>query len=81
VEDRLVLVKAYDCEDAKRRLERYWAREARPYMNPSGYLVRWQLVSIRSVYALYDDVIDPRGTEAYSEIKHKRMRPEYRWRP
>lgn len=50
-------------------------------MNPGGYLVRWQLISLRDVFALFDEVLDPRGTEVYSKLRTVRMRPEYRWRP
>jgi Domain of unknown function (DUF4288) len=81
LEDRLVLVKAIDADDAQRRLQRMWTRYAEPYLNPDGYLVRWQLISIRDVYALFDQGIDPRGTEVYSKLRTVRMRPEYRWRP
>jgi uncharacterized protein DUF4288 len=80
LEDRLMMVKANDAEDAQRRLHRTWARYAEPYMNADGYLVRWQLMSIGDVYALFDDTIDPRGTEVYSRLTRVRMRPEYRWR-
>jgi hypothetical protein len=81
LEDRLVLVKANDTDDAQRRLQRMWTRYAEPYMNPDGYLVRWQLISIRDVYALFDEAFDPHGTEVYSKLRTVRMRPEYRWRP
>jgi hypothetical protein len=81
LEDRLVLLKANDPDDARRRLALEWTRYAEPHMNPDGYLVRWQLVSIQDVYALFDDTIDPRGTEVYSRLRSVRMRPEYRWRP
>jgi hypothetical protein len=74
-------VKANDTDDAQRRLQRMWTRYAEPYMNPDGYLVRWQLISIRDVYALFDEAIDPRGSEVYSKLRTVRMRPEYRWRP
>ena len=52
-----------------------------PYMTPAGYLVRWQLISVRDVYTLPDEAIDPRGTEVYSKLRRARMQPEYRWRP
>ena len=74
-------MKANDAADAQRRLQRMWTRYAEPYMNPDGYLVRWQLISIRDVYALFDEAIDPRGTEVYSKLRTVRLRPEYRWRP
>ena len=63
------------------RNEAYATRYAEPYMNPDGYLVRWQLISIHDVYALFDEALDPRGTEVYSKLRTVRMRPEYRWRP
>ena len=81
LEDRLMLVKANDPEDAQRRLQRMWSRYAEPYMNSAGYPVRWQLISVRDVYTLPDEAIDPRGTEVYSKLRRARMQPEYRWRP
>ena len=81
LEDRLVLVKANDASDAQHRLQRMWTGYAEPYLNPDGYLVRWQLISIRDVYALFDETIDPRGTEVYSKLRRVRMRPQFRWRP
>ena len=81
LEDRLMLVKANDPEDAQRRLQRMWSRYAEPCMTPAGYLVRWQLISVRDVYTLPDEAIDPRGTEVYSKLRRARMQPEYRWRP
>jgi len=81
IEDRFVLVKAYDATDACRRLRRKWLRYAKPYLNPYGYLVRWQLVSVRDVYFVMQDNIDPRGTEVYSRLRTEKMKPEYRWSP
>jgi hypothetical protein len=81
LEDRFVLVKARFAEDAQKRLERMWAGYAEPYLNPHGYLVRWQLIAIRGVYDLFEDTIDPRGTEVYSRLRRVRMRPEFLWRP
>jgi hypothetical protein len=81
IEDRLVLVKAYNAKDARRRLGREWAKYAMPYLNPHGYLVRWQLVSVRDVYPLMQDELDPRGTEVYSRLRTEKMKPAYRWLP
>jgi hypothetical protein len=81
VEDRLVLVKAHDADDAPRRLRREWSRYAKPYLNPYGYLVRWQLVSVRDIYAVMGDAINPHGTEVYSRLRAERMKREYRWLP
>jgi len=79
VEDRFILVKAYDATDACRRLRQEWSSYARPYLNPDGYLVRWQLASVQDVYAVMQAELDPRGTEVYSRLRTERMKPEYRW--
>lgn len=81
VEDRLVLVKAHDPDDARDRLRREWSDYGKPYMNPYGYLVRWRLVGVRDVYEIMTDAIDPRGTEVYSRLRTERMKREYRWVP
>jgi hypothetical protein len=80
VEDRFVLVKAYDEKDATRRLEKNWRQYAEPAMNSSGELFRWQLLKVSDVYDLGEEDIDPKGTEVYSRLEFKRMKPEYAWR-
>lgn len=79
VEDRLVLVKGYDVQDAVNRLRPEWERYAEPYLNPDGYLVRWQLVDIKDVYSVYDEKLSPEGTEVYSRLRTEKMKPAYRW--
>ena len=81
VEDRLMLVRAWDKGDAQRRLRRAWSTYAEPYMNGDGCLVRWQLVEVQDVYEMYGDAIDPRGTEVFSRLRAVRFRSEHRWRP
>jgi hypothetical protein len=81
VEGRRKRLRRSDPGDAQRRLQRMWSRYAEPYMNSGGHLVRWQLISVRDVYMLADQAIDPRGTEVYSKLRGARMQPEYRWRP
>jgi hypothetical protein len=80
VEDRLVLVKAFGEDDALDRLGPTWKQYAEPYLNPAGYLVRWQLVEIKDVFRLYDDRLSPDGTEVYSRLRSMKLKPEYRWR-
>lgn len=77
VEDRLMLVSAYDPQDAIKCLVPAWERYAEPYLNPNGYLVRWQLVEIKDVYALCDERISPQGTEVYSRVRTVKGKPEY----
>lgn len=81
VEDRFVLLKARDDQDAVNRLRPQWELYAQPYLNPSGRLVRWQLVAIKDVYSVPDENPSPKGTEVYSRLRTVRMKPEYRWNP
>ncbi len=81
VEDRVLLVKASSERDAKRRLVKEWKSYAEPYLNSEGYMVRWLLEEVLDVYALMDEEIDENGTEVYSRLRNRRMRPEYQWHP
>lgn len=79
-EDRFILVRAASFEDAKRRLKRQWREYASPYLNPHGRIVSWSLEKVIDVYDTGETEIDPAGTEVYSKLGHRRMRPEYVWR-
>ena len=81
IEDRVVLVKATSEHDAKRRLAHKWDAYAEPYLNAEGYMVRWKLEEVVDVYDLSDKVIDEAGTEVYSGLYQRRIRPEYEWHP
>jgi Domain of unknown function (DUF4288) len=81
LEDRLMLVKAYDADDAVKRLRPEWAKYAKPYLNPKGYLVRWKLISVQDVYDLLEDELSPKVIEVYSRLRAVKMKPEYQWLP
>ena len=81
VEDRIVLVKALDGDDAVARLKREWSDYARPYLNPRGERVRWQLESVVDVYSTNEVELDPRGVEVYSKLANRRIRSNNRWEP
>ena len=78
VEARLVLVRALNPDDAVERLGPTWNGE--PYLNPAGYLVRWQFVEVKDVFELFDQQISPKGTEVFSRLRTVKMKPEYQWR-
>lgn len=80
-EDRIVLVKARDFEDAERRLEPEFAAYGQPYFNEDWELVRWHFERVLDVYLTNLDRLDPAGTEVYSALRSRRMRPEYEWHP
>lgn len=79
-EDRFVLVRANSFEDAKKRLEQQWKRYAEPYLNSDGAMVSWTLDKIVDVYDTYETEIEPSGTEVYSKLGQRKMRPKYVWR-
>jgi hypothetical protein len=81
VEDRIVLVKALDFDDAVLRLKREWVRYARPYLNPYGQRVRWQLEEIVDVYSTMERELDPRGVEVYSKLTGRKMTRSREWHP
>ena len=80
-EDRFMLVRASSFEDAKKRLRKQWREYATPYLNSEGRMVSWHLDRIVDVYQTSETDIDPYGTEVYSKLGHRRMRPKYVWRP
>jgi hypothetical protein len=80
-EDRLILVRASSCKDAKKRLMQQWQEYESPYLNSDGQMVSWSLDNVMDVYDTGQSEIDPAGTEVYSKLGQRRMRPEYVWRP
>lgn len=76
-----MLVQARSFEDAERRLQPEWEQYAEPYLNPNGEMVTWQLEEIVDVYEIGTLDLDPKGTEVYSRLTQRRMRPGSVWRP
>ena len=81
LDDRLVLVKPLSMNEAglqrsaamrtRRRAPRQSRRRAR----------RWALVSVQDVFELFDDAINPRGTDVFSRLRRALMRPDLFGRP
>ena len=79
-EDRIVMVKAFDVEDAKRRLRPGFKEYGKPYLNPYGFMVRWKFERILDICEIVDEEIDPIGGEIFSVLKQRRVKPEFVWR-
>lgn len=79
-EDRFVLVRAFSFDDAKKRLRRMWQEYATPYLNSDGQAVSWSLDEVIDVYDIGEAEIDVTGTEVYSKLGCRRMRPSHAWR-
>jgi len=80
-EDRFILVRASSSADAEKRLKQVWRKYATPYLNSEGKIVSSSLDRVVDVYDTGETEIDPTGTEVYSKLGERRMRPKYVWRP
>lgn len=81
VEDRIVLLRAWSFEDAEKRCQREQRLYEQPFLNGEGERVRWHTEEIVDVYDLGETEIDPKGTEVYSRLSRRRMKPEFEWNP
>jgi hypothetical protein len=81
IEDRIVLVRARSFEDAEERLASEWESYGEPFLNSRGERVRWHLEEVVDVYDLLTNKIDPKGTEVYSRLSRRKMKPEFEWHP
>jgi hypothetical protein len=79
-EDRTVVVKALTFEDAKNRLQPEFKQYATPYLNPRGLMVKWAFERFLDCYEIGDEEIDPQGTEVFSELNKRRMKPVFEWK-
>ena len=80
VEDRIILLEARTESDAKRRAERQCRSDVFPTMNGSGYFWRWGFQGVLDVCESTDRHWMPTGTEAFYEIRNRRMKPAHEWR-
>lgn len=65
----------------KRRLEPEFAAYGEPYFNENWQLVRWRFERVLDVYETNLERLEPTGSEVYSTLRSRRMRPEYEWHP
>lgn len=78
-EERIVLVMARSFAEAERKVMREFRQYEAPSLNTSGYFYRSVFEAILDTYDVGDDAINPNGTEVFSELKHRRMKPGYEW--
>ena len=80
-EDRIVLVWARSEKDAERKAMREFREYERLSLTVTGHFFRWSFEKVLDVYQTWADDIDPTGTEVYSEMRTRRIKPEYEWHP
>ena len=80
-EDRILLVQARSFQDAERRAMREVCRYGMVLLTATGHFYRWTFEAILNIYETFIDEIDPNGMEVCSEMKKRRIKPEYEWHP
>jgi len=80
-EDRILLVQARSFKDAERKAMREFRQYGTLSLTTTGHFWRWTFETILDIYETFIDAIDPKGMEVYSEMKKRRMKPEYEWHP
>lgn len=80
-EDRIVLVRAWNEADARRRCQKEFDRYGRPYLGATNLLVRWRFEDVTDVYSLAPFRMDDPVIEVYSKPRRRRLRPGDVWRP
>lgn len=82
-EERHILIKADSCEQACQKVKASSAEYGKPYLNPDGYLVRWQLESVDDCYETsltkLAEFTNPLGVEVFSTLKRRRLTSERVW--
>ncbi|HEX8348572.1 MAG TPA: DUF4288 domain-containing protein [Hymenobacter sp.] len=83
-EDRLLLVKAFTEEEAQQKLLKGFESYAKPYLNTSGFLVRWKFEAFTDSYRLDvcspEDFLNEQGVEVFSILGNRKLRPEQEWK-
>ena len=80
-EDRILLVKATSESEAKKLAMREFREYETPALTTTGHFYRWGFEKVLGIYETFDNTVDPNGTEVYSELKQRRIKPEYEWHP
>jgi hypothetical protein len=79
VESRIILMFARSEFEARRRVERQCSSDVFPTLNPTGHFYRWAFQGVVDVCESTDRSWAPTGTEAYYEIRNRRMKRAYEW--
>jgi hypothetical protein len=83
-EDRIVLIRALDAEDAQKKLLKAFESYEAPYLNASGRLVRWKFETFLDAYCVSaysaEDFLREEGVEVFSELRNRKIKPEHVWK-
>ncbi|MDO1451917.1 DUF4288 domain-containing protein [Rhodocytophaga aerolata] len=83
-EDRILLIKAVDEQDAQKKLLKSFESYEEPYLNASGRLVRWKFEKFLDAYDTSVSSIEAfsseQGVEVFSELANRKLKPEDVWK-
>ncbi len=83
-EDRIMLIRALDEEDARKKLLKAFESYAEPYLGATGRLVRWKFETFLDAYCTsvhsVDDFSGEAGVEVFSELRNRKLKPEHVWK-
>lgn len=84
-EDRVLIMKAFSEDEAKKKLKKGFKTYEKPYLNSFGELVRWKfeefLDSYATCYSSLEDMLssENEGIEIFSRIKSRRLNNNRTW--
>lgn len=82
-EDRILLVKAVDEEEAQHKLLPSFDNYAEPYLNSAGLLVRWQFEEFLDAYATGVSSLEAflcnEGVEVHSKLGNRKLKAGFGW--
>lgn len=82
-EDRFVLIKAKDFEDAYKKLEKQEQVYVKPFLNTDMQLVRWKIISYDDCYSTgvtnLEEFNNKEGVEVFSKLGRRKINSSNTW--
>ena len=75
------MVLARSEKEAQKKAMREFREYESPRLTVTGHFFRWGFEQILDIIDIGWDTIDPDGTEVYSELRKRRMKPKFEWHP
>ncbi|MNE53053.1 hypothetical protein D3C80_1477570 [compost metagenome] len=75
VEERILLLKAFNFEDAEQKaMVEFNEYTSSSHLNTDYRFVNWELVKVIDIYSVSETEIDPSGTEIFSVWKNRKVK-------
>jgi len=80
-EDRTIVLKARSEKEAKKLARREFRDYAHDTLLDTGFFHRLMFEKLLDIYEMLDAELSPKGTEVFSTLRKRRMKPEFVWDP